>query len=71
MTAHCGWCGRFLMKDTFPTPGFNVRLEVIEQTLCPDCAPQWIELSKLNQQRYQGGADKAWSGYQEANDERQ
>jgi hypothetical protein len=48
---HCRWCGRFVSKESEPISGYNSRLEVISQTLCQECGPQWVELSNRNVER--------------------
>ena len=45
----CKWCGQFVESGTAPTPGFNIELELIEQTLCPTHERDWKELSNRNQ----------------------
>jgi hypothetical protein len=58
--ARCGWCGRFLRRGTEPIDGFNVKLERISQTLCPECGPQWTDLSKRNVERVDRFSQKTY-----------
>lgn len=53
----CRWCGVYVRRDTAPTPGANAFGTPLEQTLCPDCAQVWLDLTERNLTRLEAHPD--------------
>ena len=57
MTRRCGWCGVFIRRDTKPTLGANAFGTPVEQTLCPGCVHEWLDLTRRNMARLETHPD--------------